>query len=85
MVFTGQDISLDIVGGITNPHFLTHQIHDHLFKCGLFEKALLQKLVKDTAEVFRQEQNCLDLWGPFTVVGDIHGQYHVKVTHPFLN
>eukprot|EP01126_Amoeba_proteus_P050165 TRINITY_DN5906_c0_g1_i5.p1 TRINITY_DN5906_c0_g1~~TRINITY_DN5906_c0_g1_i5.p1 ORF type:complete len:491 (-),score=90.58 TRINITY_DN5906_c0_g1_i5:79-1347(-) len=24
----------------------------------------------------RAEENCLDLWGPFTIVGDIHGQFY---------
>jgi hypothetical protein len=56
-------------------HF--HQLHRHLNAGGKLSLEHAYEIIKGATDIMTEEENCLDLWSPFVVVGDIHGQYQV--------
>jgi serine/threonine-protein phosphatase 2B catalytic subunit len=53
-------------------------LHRHLRLGGKLKLDHALKIVKDATDIMKEEENCLDLWAPFVVIGDIHGQYQVS-------
>lgn len=51
-------------------------LRQFLKKGGKLSLDHVSKIIKKSTSIMMQEQNCLELYGSFIVIGDIHGQYY---------
>lgn len=55
-------------------------LRKHLENQGRLDGACAMKLVTSAEEKFRTEPNMIEIQGPLTIVGDIHGQFYDLLT-----
>jgi len=64
----------DLYKGQTQPDLVT--LREHLFEEGRVEISLAREIIAAVKELFKKEDNILELSAPVAICGDIHGQFY---------